>query len=247
MSGERPDSVDELRDKVATACRILGRRGLVDGVLGHVSARVDDDTLLVRCRGPREQGVARTRPEDIRLVDFAGNHVETGSDGWQVPKELPIHTRLLQRRPEAQSVVHAHPRSVLLCGLAEIDLRPVFGAYNIPAMRLAEAGVPVYPRPVLISRAALADEMLDVMADRSVCLLRGHGITVAGASVEQATATAVNFDELCTVSLALAQLGARPPTIRDEDRAELPDLGGAFNDVLLWQSLVAELEEDPKP
>jgi ribulose-5-phosphate 4-epimerase/fuculose-1-phosphate aldolase len=239
-------SVDDQRDKVATACRILGRRGLVDGVLGHVSARVDDnpELLLVRCRGPHERGVARTQPEDIRLVDFDGHHAEPGSDDWQVPKELPIHTRLLQRRPDVESVVHAHPRSVLLCGLAEIDLRPVFGAYNIPAMRLAAAGVPVYPRPVLISRDELADQMLDVMGDRRVCLLRGHGITVAGASVEQATATAVNFDELCTVSLALAQLGARPPAVSDEDLAELPDLGDAFNDVLLWRSLVAELGED---
>jgi ribulose-5-phosphate 4-epimerase/fuculose-1-phosphate aldolase len=237
-------SVDELRDKVATACRVLGRRGLVDGVLGHVSARVDDERLLVRCRGPEERGVARTQAHAIRLVDFDGNHAEPGSEPWQVPKELPIHTRLLQRRPDINAVVHAHPKSVLLCGLAAIDLRPVFGAYNIPAMRLAAAGVPVYPRPVLISRSELADQMLDVMGDRRVCLLRGHGITVAGASVEQAVSTAVDFDDLCSVSVALAQLGARPPTVSDDDLAELPDLGDAFNDVLHWRSLVAELGED---
>src|SRR5438105_3973969 len=137
-----PADVEALRAKVAMSCRILGRRQLVDGVLGHVSARVDEERLLIRCRGPRERGVARTQADDIRLVDLDGNHLEA-SDGWQVPKELPIHTRLLARRPDTGAVVHAHPRPVLLAGLAEIDLRPVFGAYNIPAMRLAAAGVPV--------------------------------------------------------------------------------------------------------
>ncbi len=31
----------ELREVVALACRILARAGLVEGILGHVSVRVD--------------------------------------------------------------------------------------------------------------------------------------------------------------------------------------------------------------
>jgi 3,4-dihydroxyphthalate decarboxylase len=231
-----------LRVTVATACRILGRRGLVDGVLGHVSARVGDDRLLVRCRGPRERGVARTEPDDVRLVDMEGNHLED-SAGWQVPKELPIHTAVLARHPTANAVVHAHPPSALVCGLAGLSLRPVFGSYNIPAMRLALAGVPVYPRSVLISRAELAAEMTAVMGDRPVVLLRGHGITVAGESVEQATGRAVDLEELCRVTVEVARLGAVVEPVPAADVAELPDLGTGFNDQLHWQSLVAELGE----
>jgi ribulose-5-phosphate 4-epimerase/fuculose-1-phosphate aldolase len=235
------DPLWPLRGKVATACRILGARGLVDGVLGHVSARVGADELLVRCRGPHERGMARTMPEDIRLMTLAGEPAEA-SEGWQPPKELPIHTRLLATRPELGAVVHAHPRAVLVAGLAGLELRPVFGAYNIPALRLALDGVPVYPRPVLISRPELADEMLAAMGSRRVCVLRGHGITVAGETVEQATVTAVNLDELCAVTLELARLGARPPELAAADRAELPDLGGAFNDLLAWDALAAEVD-----
>ena len=228
------------REKVATACRILGRRGLVDGILGHVSARVDDGSILIRCRDPHERGVARTTAADIRLVDLAGNPLEA-MDGWQVPKELPIHTRLLTQRPAMGAVVHAHPPNVLIAGLAGLELRAVFGAYNIPAMHLALAGVPVYDRPILITRHELADEMLAAMGDRRVCILRGHGITVAGESVEQATVTAVDLDEMCAVTVRLAELGAQPPVIADTDLAELPDLGTAFNDTLRWQALAAEV------
>jgi ribulose-5-phosphate 4-epimerase/fuculose-1-phosphate aldolase len=240
------DPLWSLRETVALGCRILAARGLVDGVLGHVSARVDAGSLLVRCRGPQERGVARTRPDDIRLVDLDGNHLED-SAGWQVPKEVPIHTRVLATRPDVGAVVHAHPPSVLLCGLAELPLRPVFGAYNIPAMRLAAEGVPVYGRSVLIARAELADEMLAAMGDRPVCILRGHGITVTGESVEQAVVRAVDLDALCQVTVALAQLGTVAPEVPDADRAELPDLGGAFNDQLHWQALAAEIDPPAPP
>lgn len=234
------DPFRPLRETVALGCRILGGRGLVDGVLGHVSARVGPDSLLVRCRGPRERGVARTEPDDIRLVDLDGNHLEA-SEGWQVPKELPIHTRVLATRPDVGAVVHAHPPSVLLCGLAELPLRPIFGAYNIPAMRLAVGGVPVYGRSVLIARAELADEMLAAMGDRPVCVLRGHGVTVTGDTVEQAVVRAVDLNELCRVTLELVRLGVTAPEVPERDRAELPDLGGAFNDQLHWRALAAEL------
>ncbi len=58
----------------------------------------------------------------------------------------------------------------------------------------------------------------------AVCILRGHGITVAGESVEQATVTAVDLDELCAVTVRLAQLGATPPAIgrRRSRRAPRP-------------------------
>jgi 3,4-dihydroxyphthalate decarboxylase len=227
--------------RVATACRILAHRGMVDGVLGHVSARLDDGTFLIRCRGPRESGVGLTQAEDIRQINADGTLRETDSQ-WSPPKETPIHTGLLVRRPEVGAVVHAHPPAALLSGLANLTPRPVFGAFNIPAMRMALEGVPVYPRGVLISRPELANEMMDAMGDRSICLLRGHGITVVGSSVESATVTAVNFNELLVVTVELARLGADPPDLGPEDLAELPDLGRAFNDGLAWRALVAELE-----
>jgi ribulose-5-phosphate 4-epimerase/fuculose-1-phosphate aldolase len=234
----------QLRRTVADACRVLAQNGLVDGILGHVSARVSPDEVVIRCRGPRERGLAMTTADDVWRVTLDGGLVDL-PEGYAPPKELALHTELLRQRPALGAVVHAHPRSALVCGLADLTPRGVFGAYNIPAMRLGLAGIPVYPRPVLITRRELAVEMIEAMAGADVCLLRGHGITVAGETVEHATVLAVNLHVLLEVTVQLAQLGADPPEVDERDRAELPDLGSSFNDLLVWQALVAQLPNQP--
>lgn len=239
MTSTTEDS-PELRRKVALSCRILAHRGLVDGILGHVSARVASSELVVRCRTAAEPGLANSSAAEVWRVGFDGEPVDL-PDGASAPKELPIHAELMRRRPEVGCVIHAHPPAALLAGLAGLTPRAVFGAFNIPAMRLALEGVPVYPRPILITRADLAGELVERMGQRPVCLMVGHGITVAAGSVEQATALAVNLNALLEITVELARLQAEPPEVSAADLDELPDLGSAFNDHLVWRSLVAEL------
>ena len=50
-----PVDFDAARVALARACRVMAHRGLVDDVLGHVSLRVDERRLLVRCRGPKDE------------------------------------------------------------------------------------------------------------------------------------------------------------------------------------------------
>lgn len=230
----------ELRQAVATACRILAHRGLVDGILGHVSVRVSPDELVIRCRGADEPGLAHSRSSDVWRVTLDGEPVDLPS-GYAPPNEVWIHTEVMRRRPEVGAVIHAHPPSALLVGLAGLRPRPVFGAYSIPALRLALAGIPVYPRPVLISRRELAEEMMEVMGDADVCLLRGHGVTIAAPTVEAATTLAVDLDTLLVTTLELARLDAVPPELSEPNLAELPDLGSGFNHRFAWQALVADL------
>jgi ribulose-5-phosphate 4-epimerase/fuculose-1-phosphate aldolase len=224
---------------VAEACRILAVEGLVDGILGHVSARVDDDHMLIRCRGPREHGLLFTETDDVRLVDLDGRGDDL-ADGYAVPNELPIHGEVLRARPEVGAVVHAHPPAVLACGIAGLTLRPIFGSFNIPAMRLAHDGIPVYPRSVLIRRPDLAKQMLAAMGDRPACVLRGHGITVTGTTVREAVMRALNLNALATVTLTVAMTGRTAEDIPEEDVAELPDLGSAFNDDANWRYFAAK-------
>jgi ribulose-5-phosphate 4-epimerase/fuculose-1-phosphate aldolase len=54
------------------------------------------------------------------------------------------------------------------------------------------------------------------MGKRRACLLRGHGMTVAGTSVEDATATSLTVDELAHANYLAYAIGA-PQAVPDLD------------------------------
>jgi ribulose-5-phosphate 4-epimerase/fuculose-1-phosphate aldolase len=232
----------EQREEISDACRVLAARGLAEGYLGHISLRVDEDRLLVRCRGPRERGLAWTTAEDIRLVTLEGKPGAEGElDGWAAPNELPLHTEVMRRHPEATAVVHAHPPAVVAADLAGLRIRPIVGAFDMPGTKLAAGGVPVYPRGVLVRNQRLAAEMVDAMGDRPVVVLRGHGITSAGPTVAQAVLQAISVDQLARLSLTVVTAGGQLRDLPEADMAELPDLGGGFNVATAWRHELARL------
>ncbi|GAB2962195.1 class II aldolase/adducin family protein [Amycolatopsis acidiphila] len=233
-----------LRTSVADACRVLAARGLADGILGHISLRIDERRLLVRCRGPRERGLAWTTAADIRLVDLDGEAGAPGEldGGYRPPNELPLHTEVLRTRRDADVVVHAHPPAVVAADLAGIAIRPIVGAFDIPGTRLAAGGVPVHPRGVLVRNRELAAEMVVSMGDRPVVVLRGHGLTSAATTVEQAVLQAISVDQLAALSLRVVSAGGTLRDLPAEDMAELPDLGAGFNTDTAWRHELARLE-----
>jgi 3,4-dihydroxyphthalate decarboxylase len=238
-----------LRTTIADACRVLAARGLADGILGHISLRVDERRLLIRCRGPEERGLAYTTPADIRLVDLDGRpgapHELAG--GYRPPNELPLHTEVLRTRGDIAAVCHAHPPEVVAADLAGIAIRPVVGAFDIPGARLAAGGVPVHPRGVLIRDRRLAAEMVASMGDRPVVLLRGHGLTSAAGNVEESVLQALSVDRIAQISLRVVSAGGELRDLAERDMAELPDLGGAFNTATAWRHELARLTEPSPP
>jgi ribulose-5-phosphate 4-epimerase/fuculose-1-phosphate aldolase len=238
------EMLEELREKIALSCRILAREGLVDGILGHVSVRIPGtEEMLIRCRGDEENGVLYTQSDAVRRVDFEGNGLDLLGK-YHVPKELPIHGEIYKLRPDVGCVIHAHPPEAMICGITQLEFRPVFGAFNIPAMKMALEGIPVFPRSYLVTRPELAIPMIEMMSDKNICLMKGHGITVTGKTLEEATMRALNFNILAKVTLQVAMTGKEAPSISQEDMDELPDLGSTFNDYWGWRYYVKKLQEE---
>jgi 3,4-dihydroxyphthalate decarboxylase len=80
--------------------------------------------------------------------------------------------------------------------------------------------VPIFPRSVTVTNDKLAAEMLAAMGDRDVVLMRGHGISVYGRSVETATTLAIRFDSVARIMWQIAMSGRSPIELSDEDMAE---------------------------
>jgi ribulose-5-phosphate 4-epimerase/fuculose-1-phosphate aldolase len=230
------------RTTVAEACRVAASRGLVDSILGHISLRVDDERLLIRCRSDDDAGVAFTRPSDIRLIRFDGSAGAAGElDGYRVPNELPIHVETMLAKDHHRAVAHLHPKATVAADLAGITLMPVYGAYDIPGAWLARGGVPVYPRSVLIRTSALGKEMVTAMGDRPVVICRGHGIASAASTVQQAVLQAISVNELAEMSLTVLGAGGSLHPIAERDYDDLPDLGPGFTMDAAWRHEVARI------
>ena len=214
------ESLDELKHNVALSCRILAMMGLVKDTLGHVSARVPGSSsdMLIRCRGNEEEaGLLFTTDNDIRRVDFDGNGADL-TGGYHSPGEVSIHGESMRLRPDVGCVIHAHPPGALMCGVGGVEFRPIAGSYD-GGFTLTHAldGVPVFPHAYLISRPELAHRLVAFTGAKHVCIMRGHGVTITGATVEETTVRALRFEAMCRIHWQLALSGRTPLELDQED------------------------------
>jgi L-fuculose-phosphate aldolase len=206
---------------VALVCRVLGGLGLTREPAGHVSVRLDGGRVAIKSRGEGEAGLRYTTESDIVTVDFDGNVVD--GSGLRPPQELPIHLQILRARPDVMSVVHVHPTASVLATIAGIPIAPVVGAYDPYAIRLLAKGLPTFERSVLVNTPELGDELAAALGDASVCLMRGHGLTAVGATLEEAGLNAIKIDELIDLNLEGVMLGTARPISDDDLRVVVGD------------------------
>lgn len=215
--------IDRLRERVALACRVLGSLELA-GTTGHVSARIPGtERVLIRARGPGELGVPFTQKEQIVEVGFDGELVRPNDQGLKSPIEVYIHTEVYRKRPDVHSVVHVHPPTVVLFTVCDKPLLPIIGAYHPAALQLLLDGIPTYERSTLVSSAQRGRDLAERMGAANVCLMRGHGITAAAGSVEEAALAAIYLNELASMNYRAYLLG-KPAPIASEDQEEFRSL-----------------------
>ena len=206
----------QLREMVARSCRILGKLNLTKEPSGHVSARVSgEDKILIKARGPDESGLRFVTAQDVITVNFDGKKVD-GAEGLEPPQEVFIHTWLYRTRPDVNCVVHVHPVTVVLFTICNKPLKPLFGAYDPSALRLVVSGLSTYRRSVTVSNDKLGEEFVQAMGDKPACLMRGHGITAAEPSVEEATLTTIKLNDVAEINYRASLLGD-PQPIPPED------------------------------
>jgi ribulose-5-phosphate 4-epimerase/fuculose-1-phosphate aldolase len=204
---QNSSSDSALVKKVALSCRILAKLGLFKETTGHVSARsASRVAMLIRGRGREETGLLFTKPGDVVLSDFDGQKLDKKSV-LKTPNESVIHGELYKARPAVRGIVHAHPASIVLTSMAGIELRPIFGGYDPRGMRMAIKGIPIYESSLTLHDVEHVHEMMEVMGDNDICVLRGHGVVVCGSTVEDATIKAIKLDHLATLNLQAAMLG----------------------------------------
>jgi ribulose-5-phosphate 4-epimerase/fuculose-1-phosphate aldolase len=200
-----PTAADRaLVDKLVLANRILYRQGVVDG-FGHVSVRHDqspDHFLLARNMAP-----GLVRREDIVTFDLDGAALEAA--GRRVYLERFIHGEIYRARPDVQAVVHSHSPNVIPFGVTGTPLQPVFhmSGFLAEGSALFEIRDVAGDTDMLISNGSLGVALAAALGSRSTVLMRGHGSTVVGASLEQAVYRAFYAEVNARLQTQARQLG----------------------------------------
>jgi ribulose-5-phosphate 4-epimerase/fuculose-1-phosphate aldolase len=191
---------------------MLGTLEVTTEALGHVSARVGtSNEFLIKGKGVGEVGLRYTTERDVILVDFDGKKV-AGEADLQPPSECFIHSWLYRKRHDVGCVVHMHPEDAVLLSICEKPLLPV----TLSGARFLLKPVPTYPRSVTIHNDQLGEEFANTMGVADCCIMRGHGITVVGRTVQEATVRTLQFVEM-TRTLRRAYLLGDPRPISDAD------------------------------
>jgi ribulose-5-phosphate 4-epimerase/fuculose-1-phosphate aldolase len=201
---------EDLAAQVALACRVLGKLDATHSTLGHVSCRADQDTMLIRGKGPDEHGLRDTGTDDVIRVSFEVEMID-GRDGLRPPSESFLHAWLYRLRPEVQTVIHMHPEAAVLLTVCGRELRPVYGSYSPGGAALAVEGVPTYDSSVTISSHDRGRDFAGFMGSRRAALMRGHGAAVAGGSLEEAAVTMMALKELADFTYKALLIGEPLP------------------------------------
>jgi ribulose-5-phosphate 4-epimerase/fuculose-1-phosphate aldolase len=237
----------EIAEELAQACRVLGAFDLMHGATGHISYRLDDDTMLIKGKGPDQVGLRYSRGRDIIKVNFEADMVD-GPDGLQPPSESFLHIWIYKMRPEVKSIVHAHPEYSVLIGITGKEIVPIYGAYR-PGANLARDGVPIYPDSRTIQTHEQGEAFAETMGNKDVALMRGHGIAAAGTSIEQSSMNALSLEILCRTMYKAYLIGgaARTPDEELQRGSDGPRLrgsaGGEEGMRASWRYFVSRAEE----
>lgn len=202
------EEIGNLKSLLVTACKILANEGLMDA-FGHISVRIlGTDTFLI----PPFVSVGLVKESDLLTIDFDGKVLEGGA---APNREIYIHSECYRRRSDIGCVCHMHSPMVKVFAALGEPLRPI---ENFASIFSPET--PVYPRVGLIVTPELGHEVAESVGEHRAVLMRGHGATVVGPNLKQATVTAIYLEETARLTYRARCLGA-PMCFTQEELASL--------------------------
>jgi len=210
----QPDA--RLVEDLVAANRILAHEGILAEGWGHVSVRLSRDRFLIS---------TAVAPEMVQASDL----VELGLDGNPLDgkardlySERFIHAEVYRVRPDVMSVVHTHAPPVVPFADSKVPLRPMYArsafiGLGVPVFDIREAAGMT---DLLIRTPAIGAALAKVLADKPAVLMRGHGATVVGPSIQRAVSRSIFLAMNASLQQNAIALGG-PITYLDPEEVRL--------------------------
>jgi len=206
----RSPSCHALKLQICDIGRRLWQRAYADGNGGNIAIRVGEDIALCT---PTLVSKGFMKPEDMCLVDFAGNQLFGAK---KRTSEILMHLQIMQRQPRAVATVHCHPPYAT--GFAVAGILPPPGM--LPEYELfTSVAIAPYRTPGTPEMGRL---VADLMGTHNVILMANHGVVSwSHNNVEDACFKVEILESYCRTILVASQLGRKPNTISPEQLQDL--------------------------
>ena len=189
------NSVEEIKDAMLTACRIMDHFGLIRG-FGHVTSRIPGTThILVTPK--KAPGLAKK--EELVVIDMDGKTVA----GTATPLgEIAMHLGIYRKRPDVGAICRFHS-----------EMASVFGALKRGVKVIHALGYVLGPEIKVLDSSDIRHTpevtaaMGRLIADSWGVIFRGNGAATFGANVIDACVRAMFFEESARIQYKASLIG----------------------------------------
>jgi len=185
---------------VIEAAQEMESKGLVVGTAGNISLRLKDpDGRELLAITPSGRYYDSLKPDDIVVVDFAGQKVE---GELKATIETVMHIEVHKARRKINAVVHAHPPFCSAISIAGMDIPPLIDEQVI--LIGGEIKVAQY---ALSGTPELAKNAVEALGPRNAVILANHGVLSVGRDMREALTFCELAEELAKIYVSALGLG----------------------------------------
>lgn len=195
----------KIRTFVCEAGKNIVSMGLASGTWGNVSARLDENTMLIT---PSGMDYADIGPEDITMVDI---HTLEATGKMKPSSETPMHAAIYRTRPEINGIIHTHPQYGCTVAAARKEVPPILDdmAQLIgPGLKVAD-----YAHP---GSDKMVSGVLAAIEGRNACLLANHGAVCLGRTLDEAFTVNMILEKSCRTYIDSFAIGGAVPFSQEE-------------------------------
>ncbi|MDE1169380.1 MAG: class II aldolase/adducin family protein [Pseudomonas sp.] len=233
----------DVRVKLAAAYRLAAQLRFTDHIYTHFSARVPgpEEHFLINAFGLLFDEISAS---NLVKVDIDGTIVDDPTGLGINYAGYVIHSAIHGARPDLQAVLHTHTRDGIAVSAQKDGLLPISQHAIGFSGRVAYHGYE--------GVALDLDERVRLVADlgdKSVMILRNHGLLTGGISVEHAFQQLHGLERACTIQVAAQAAGnaelVYPPAAviaKVEQQAKAHASGDGPGVARHWNALIRQLE-----
>ncbi|KPC45769.1 MULTISPECIES: class II aldolase/adducin family protein [Pseudomonas syringae group] len=233
----------EVRVKLAAAYRLAALKRWTDHIYTHFSARVPgpDEHFLINAFGLLFDEITAS---NLVKVDIDGTIVDDPTGLGINYAGYVIHSAIHAARHDLQAVLHTHTRDGIAVSAQKDGLLPISQHSIAFSGRVAYHGYEGIALDLSERERLVAD-----LGDKSVMILRNHGLLTGGVSVEHAFQQLHALEYACNIQIAAQSAGnaelvfpPREVIAKVEEQAKAIKDGHGPGVARHWNALIRELE-----